>query len=79
MNRRVGAAAALAEPVAAKIGAVPQPWNGKGTAHNRRFVDALSSSGRMLALQAERPRSESWRGNTKIKAGPVAVGAAAGP
>lgn len=71
--------AALAEPVAAMIGAVPLPFEAKGTAHNRLFVEMVP-----VRLKVGRPVYAGGNlGPTPspgtTKAGPATVGAVVGP
>lgn len=73
--------AALAEPVAAKIGTVPQSLAGKGTVHNRQFSKVpcgVSRSARPAYSRENQVRT--LAGEPVIgKAGSASVGAETGP
>ena len=73
--------AALAEPVAAKIGAVPQPGKATGTAQNRQFSKVpcgVSRSARPAYLRENQVRTLAGEPEI-VEAGPTTVGAVAGP
>ena len=82
MNRRVGARTAASRHSVGTEKGRTVTWSreGQGDGPAIGFTSPRSSNGRMLALTAERSRSESWPGNQVLESsGAVAGGTAATP